>query len=98
MTSVTPLLAAESLDVRYGAFRALFGVSVDLAAGETVALLGANGAGKSTLGRALAGLVPAASGRIVFDGQDITRWPAHRRRRAGLAYIPEGAGSSPACR
>lgn len=90
-----PILQTQSLDVRYGPFRALFDVSVDLAAGETVALLGANGAGKSTLGRAVSGLVPVASGRIFFDGNDITRWPAHRRRRAGLAYIPEGRGIFP---
>lgn len=90
-----PILSAGSLDVRYGAFRALFDVSFSIAAGETVALLGANGAGKSTLGRALSGLVPATSGRITFDGQDITRWPAHRRRAAGLAYIPEGRGIFP---
>lgn len=90
-----PILQTESLDVRYGAFRALFDVSVDIAAGETVALLGANGAGKSTLGRALSGLVPVTSGRILLDGEDITKWPAHRRRRAGLAYIPEGRGIFP---
>jgi branched-chain amino acid transport system ATP-binding protein len=90
-----PILKAESLDVRYGPFRALFDVSVDLAAGETVALLGANGAGKSTLGRAISGLVPVTSGRIYFDGNDITGWPAHRRRQAGLAYIPEGRGIFP---
>jgi branched-chain amino acid transport system ATP-binding protein len=73
----------------------LFDVSVDLAAGSVVALLGVNGAGKSTLGRALSGLIPLSSGRVELAGTDITRWPAHRRRRAGLAYIPEGRGIFP---
>jgi branched-chain amino acid transport system ATP-binding protein len=89
------ILRAESLDVRYGSFRALFNVSVEIPAGSTVALLGTNGAGKSTLGRALSGLVPVAGGRVVLDGNDITRWPAHRRSRAGIAYIPEGRGIFP---
>jgi branched-chain amino acid transport system ATP-binding protein len=90
-----PLLNVEQLDVRYGASRALFDVSLDLPAGGMVALLGPNGAGKSTLARALSGLIPVTSGRIGFDGVDITRWPAHRRHRAGLTYIPEGRGIFP---
>ena len=90
-----PLLNVEQLDVRYGASRALFDVSLDLPAGGMVALLGPNGAGKSTLARALSGLIPVTSGRIEFDGTDITRWPAHRRHRAGLTYIPEGRGIFP---
>jgi branched-chain amino acid transport system ATP-binding protein len=60
-----------------------------------VALLGPNGAGKSTLGRALSGLIPITAGRIEMEGQDITRWAAHRRRQAGVAYIPEGRGIFP---
>jgi branched-chain amino acid transport system ATP-binding protein len=60
-----------------------------------LAVLGANGAGKSTLGRALSGLVPLKRGRVTLDGQDITGWAAHRIRRAGLAYIPEGRGIFP---
>jgi branched-chain amino acid transport system ATP-binding protein len=93
--SAEPILRAEHLDVRYGASRALFDVSLDLAAGGMVALLGANGAGKSTLARAFSGLVPVAAGRVELDGVDITRWPAHRRHRAGLTYIPEGRGIFP---
>jgi branched-chain amino acid transport system ATP-binding protein len=89
------ILRADSLDVRYGPFRALFDVSIDLPAGRTVALLGANGAGKSTLGRALSGLIPVSSGRIELNGKDITEWSAHRRSRAGIAYIPEGRGIFP---
>jgi branched-chain amino acid transport system ATP-binding protein len=89
------LLRAEALDVRYGPFRALFDVSLDMPTGGMVALVGPNGAGKSTLGRALSGLIPIAAGRIELEGQDITRWPAHRRRRAGIACIPEGRGIFP---
>ena len=89
------LLVAENLDVRYGQFRALFNVSLDLPSGHLMALLGPNGAGKSTLGRALSGLVPVTSGRVLFDGDDITRSPTHHRRRAGIAYIPEGRGIFP---
>jgi branched-chain amino acid transport system ATP-binding protein len=89
------LLRAEALDVRYGAFRALFDVSLDVPKGGMVALLGPNGAGKSTMGRALSGLVPLTSGRIMLEGQDISWWPAHRRRQAGIAYIPEGRGIFP---
>jgi branched-chain amino acid transport system ATP-binding protein len=89
------ILRAEHLDVRYGQSRALFDVALDLPAGSTVALVGPNGAGKSSLARALSGLVPVSKGTVVFDGRDITRWPAHRRRRAGLTYIPEGRGIFP---
>ncbi len=60
-----------------------------------MALLGPNGAGKSTFARALSGLVPLTAGRIEFAGQDISRWPAHRRNLAGLTYIPEGRGIFP---
>jgi branched-chain amino acid transport system ATP-binding protein len=89
------ILRAEALDVRYGAARALFGVSIDLPNGSMVALLGPNGAGKSTFARAVSGLVPITSGRVEFDGHDVTKWPTYRRRRAGLTYIPEGRGIFP---
>jgi branched-chain amino acid transport system ATP-binding protein len=81
--------------VRYGPFRALFNVSLDMPKGAMVALLGPNGAGKSTLGRALSGLIPVTSGRIVLEGADVTKWAPHRRRQAGIAYIPEGRGIFP---
>ena len=54
-----------------------------------------NGAGKSTLARAISGLVPPTAGRVTFDGKDITGLPAHRIRRLGLTYIPEGRGIFP---
>ncbi len=90
-----PLLQAQNVDVRYGASQALFGVSMDVAPGTVLAVLGANGAGKSTLARALSGLVAPAAGRVLFDGTDITRLPAHRIRRLGLTYVPEGRGIFP---
>jgi len=89
------LLRAQNLDVRYGASRALFDVSIEIPAGRIVALLGPNGAGKSTMARALSGLVPLTAGRIEFAGRDITRMPAHRRRLVGMTHIPEGRGIFP---
>ncbi len=86
------LLAVESLDVSYGLVRALFGVSLTARRRQLVAILGPNGAGKSTLARAISGLVPSSAGRIVLDGNDITRWPPHKIRQAGLVHIPEGRG------
>lgn len=89
------ILRTVGLGVRYGTARALFDVSLDLPRGGMVAILGPNGAGKSTLGRAISGLIPVASGKIEYKGEDVTGWPAHRRARAGIAYIPEGRGIFP---
>jgi branched-chain amino acid transport system ATP-binding protein len=90
-----PLLRVEEIDVRYGLSQALFAVSVSVAKGSVLAVLGANGAGKSTLARSISGLVPPASGRIYFDGTDITKKAPHRIRKLGLTYIPEGRGIFP---
>jgi branched-chain amino acid transport system ATP-binding protein len=90
-----PLLRVTDLDVRYGTSQALFGVSIDAAAGSVVAVLGANGAGKSTLARAVSGLVAPTAGRVTFAGKDITGLPAHRVRQLGLTYVPEGRGIFP---
>ncbi|MGD0747239.1 MAG: ABC transporter ATP-binding protein [Acidimicrobiales bacterium] len=90
-----PILKIEDLDVRYATSQALFGVSVDVAPGSVLAVLGANGAGKSTLARAISGLVRPFGGRVVFDGRDITGKSAHHVRRLGLTYIPEGRGVFP---
>jgi branched-chain amino acid transport system ATP-binding protein len=84
------LLSVETLDVRHGLLRAVRDVSLEIRAGETLALVGANGAGKTTLLRAVAGAHRPAGGRIIFDGEDITAMPAHRRVRAGMALVPEG--------
>ena len=84
------LLELRDLEVRYGRVRAVRGVSLNLAAGEFIAVLGANGAGKSSMLRALLGLQRPAAGRILFDGQDITAWSPSRRVRNGLVLVPEG--------
>ena len=83
-------LELDEVSVRYGRVEAVRGMSLAVAPGEIVAVLGANGAGKSSLLKAVLGLVPASSGRIVLDGIDITRWPASRRVRHRLALVPEG--------
>ena len=89
---IPPRLEVNKLSVRYGEATALHQVSFSLAAGRALALLGPNGAGKSTVARAISGLVPSCSGSILLDGADITDWPAHRIRRAGLVQLPEGRG------
>ena len=84
------LLTVHDLDVRYGRVRAVRGISLELAAGEIVAVLGANGAGKSSLLRALLGIERVAGGRIEFDGNDVTDWPASERVQQGMVLVPEG--------
>jgi len=85
-----PLLEVEEVVAAYGAVQALKGVSITVRPGEIVTLIGANGAGKSTLLMTICGDPRARSGRIVFDGQDITRLPTHQIMRLGLAQAPEG--------
>jgi branched-chain amino acid transport system ATP-binding protein len=87
---MTTLLEVDALDCRYGLLQAVRGVSLQVTAGETVALIGANGAGKTTLLRAVAGAHRPHGGRVVFDGVDITRLRAHRRVALGIALVPEG--------
>jgi branched-chain amino acid transport system ATP-binding protein len=89
------LLAVEALEVSYGRARALAGVSLDVAPGGAVAVLGANGAGKSSLAAAVAGIVRPAAGRVRFDGRDVTGWAPYRLSRLGVAYLPEGRGIFP---
>lgn len=84
------LLHVESLDAGYGLLQAVRSVSFSIAEGETLALVGANGAGKSTLLRTVAGAHRPTSGRIVFDGAEITDVPAHKRVGLGIALVPEG--------
>jgi len=86
----TPLLRIENLTAGYGGATALNGLSLSLTAGEAVALLGANGAGKSTLLKTILGLVPATTGRVWLDGEDVTTLAPERRVRRGLGYVPEG--------
>ncbi|HEX2646778.1 MAG TPA: ATP-binding cassette domain-containing protein, partial [Candidatus Dormibacteraeota bacterium] len=84
------LLGVQDLDCRYGLLQAVRGVSFEMEAGEAVGLIGANGAGKTTLLRAIAGAHKPFGGRVTFDGEDITRMPAHRRVAKGIALVPEG--------
>lgn len=84
------LLQLESINVFHGDMQALFGVSLEVAPGEVLALIGANGAGKSTLLRAVTGLTPARNGAIRFQGEDISRLPAEQIATRGIALVPEG--------
>ena len=86
------MLEAHDIAVSYGRHRALDGVSVAVARGEILVVLGANGAGKSTLLKALAGLVPAPGARVTLGGVSLSALPAHRIVEAGLALVPEGRG------
>jgi branched-chain amino acid transport system ATP-binding protein len=92
---VTPLVEARDLHTYYGASHVLHGVSFSVAQGEMVALMGRNGMGKTTTIRSLLGLTPPRAGSVLVRGQDVTRWPAHRRAREGLALVPEGRGIFP---
>jgi branched-chain amino acid transport system ATP-binding protein len=86
---VTALLAVEDLHSAYGLSRVLFGISLDIAAGECVCLLGRNGVGKTTTIRSVMGLLRPTSGRVVWKGRDIAGWPPHRVARAGIGFVPE---------
>jgi len=84
-----PLLDVRDIHTAYGLSRVLFGVSVEVHAGECVCLLGRNGVGKTTTIRSIMGLTPPQAGRIVWKGADITGWPSYRVARAGLGFVPE---------
>jgi branched-chain amino acid transport system ATP-binding protein len=84
------MLRLVDLDVAYGAARALWGVSLEVRAGELLSVVGPNSAGKTTLINAIAGLLPAQGGRIELEGRDITRLPPHRFCAQGIALVPEG--------
>jgi branched-chain amino acid transport system ATP-binding protein len=84
------LLQLDRVDVHYGDFQALYGVSLSLAEGETLAVIGANGAGKSTLLKTLAGLLHPSRGEVVFAGQPVGALQAYRRVPLGIALAPEG--------
>jgi branched-chain amino acid transport system ATP-binding protein len=84
------MLEINDLQVAYGSIKALHGVSLKVPAGSIVTLIGANGAGKSTTLRAISGLVKAQSGRVIYDGEDITNQPPHRIVSRHLCHVPEG--------
>src|SRR5439155_5113380 len=90
LPGVNAMLECTGLVVRYGPIEALHGCDIRAETGTITAILGANGAGKSSLMKAIAGLAPAASGRITIDGADIAALPAHKRAQLGLSMALEG--------
>ncbi|HWB31320.1 MAG TPA: ABC transporter ATP-binding protein [Vicinamibacterales bacterium] len=86
------MLTLDRVNVFYGGIHALRDLSIAIREGEVVTLIGANGAGKSTTLRAISGLVPPRSGRVTFDGEDITGAPAHTLVARGISMSPEGRG------
>jgi branched-chain amino acid transport system ATP-binding protein len=84
------LLTLEGVDAFYGDLQALHGVSLEVRAGELMALVGANAAGKTTTLRVISGTLPARGGRVLFDGQDLATMPAHLRVAQGIVQVPEG--------
>jgi branched-chain amino acid transport system ATP-binding protein len=84
------LLTLEGVDAFYGDLQALHGVSLEVRAGELMALVGANAAGKTTTLRVISGTLPARGGRVLFEGQDLAGMPAHLRVAQGIVQVPEG--------
>jgi branched-chain amino acid transport system ATP-binding protein len=84
------VLEVDAIHTYYGESHVLHGVSLRVAPGEAVALLGRNGAGKTTAIRSIVGFTPPRAGRVVFEGQAIERWPTYRIARGGLALVPQG--------
>ena len=89
------MLSVRDADAAYGLSRVLSSVGISVEPGEAVALLGRNGVGKTTLLRTIVGLHPLAGGNIVFDDREIGRYPAHKRARLGIGYVPQGRGIFP---
>ncbi len=83
------LLQVETINTYYGLSHILFDISLEVAKGEVVVLLGRNGAGKTTTLRSIMGLTPPRTGRIVFRGQAITGWPPYKVARLGVGFVPE---------
>jgi branched-chain amino acid transport system ATP-binding protein len=86
---VTALLEVRDIHAAYGLSRVLFGISLEVAKGECVCLLGRNGVGKTTTLRAVMGLTPPSAGQVFWKGEDITGWASHRIARAGIGFVPE---------
>ena len=83
------MLELDAIDAGYGGFQALVGVTLEVRAGEAVAVIGPNGAGKTTLMRVISGLIRPMQGRIGFDDVDLLATPAHRIVELGIAHVPE---------
>ena len=84
------MLEVQDLYVSYGMMEVLHGVDISVQDGELISVIGPNGAGKTTLIKTIMGLVKPKSGKILYDGQDITHLPAHKRASLGIGYVPEG--------
>ena len=83
------LLSVQDIHTAYGLSRVLFGISLDVDAGECVCLLGRNGVGKSTTMRSIMGITPPRAGRVIWHGRDMTGAAPHRMARAGIGFVPE---------
>ena len=88
--STTPLLEVRNIEAGYGASQVLFGVSLTIEPHQVVSLMGRNGMGKSTTIKCITGALPVRKGQILFEGEDITNWPADAIARRGIALVPEG--------
>ncbi len=84
------MLEVQDLEVYYGVIQAIKGISFQVNEGEVIALIGANGAGKTTILHTVTGLLSPKKGKVLFEGTDITRVPAHKIVRLGMAHVPEG--------
>lgn len=89
------MLTAKDIRASYGALPVLHGISLEIGAGEVVAVLGRNGVGKTTLLRTLIGDLSLNSGAIAFDGTDVSTCTPHQRARLGMGYVPQGRGIFP---
>ncbi len=87
---MTDVLQVRELCAGYGSAQVLFGIDLEVAASQVLAVLGRNGMGKSTLIRSILGLTAIGAGRVSVAGQDVTGWPSHRVARAGVGWVPEG--------
>jgi branched-chain amino acid transport system ATP-binding protein len=90
MADATPLLDVEDIETCYGLSQVLFGLSLQVGAGEMVAMMGRNGMGKTTTIRSIMGLTPARSGAIRFGGREVRRLPSFRIAQLGIGLVPEG--------
>ena len=84
------MLEVKDLQVYYGMIQAIKGISFEVNQGEVIALIGANGAGKTTILHTVTGLIAPKKGSVIFEGQDITKVPAHKIVSMGMAHVPEG--------
>lgn len=84
------ILEVKDMEVYYGVIQAIRGISFEVKQGEIIALIGANGAGKTTTLQTITGLIPSKSGKIFYEGKDITKIPGHKLVSMGIAHVPEG--------